>query len=648
MSSGEQTSVNGINVNISFSSPDTQSIAALIERELPEIGAINGRFLLSGSDKTLAIKDAEFSAGSAEELQITGTGEIASVKTQGDDLLGGVDFELIAAAPKSATIGELFDFDMPEMGPLNLTAHLENRGDKYDISEFVLEVGPAENPILHARGSIQDIQSSERVSLDATFDGQSKPLIELIRARPVEPLIELIGAHPTESIPLSGIARISGIAPEVQIKKFELWTKGEDRLAVSATGTARKSGEEYDLDLKVAAEAAGFAAINAISGMSLPVPGPISIDAKLSGNTKESVFDGKIFLGKTEFTADVKSSFAGGRLKIDAKVSSPAVHVDDLGIFSGEPEAGSAESEKKASAKSEYLFSDTPIPFDKLKLLDLNLDLKADQLRSENHVLSDLSVMLSLSGGVLKITSARLNYTEGAVSTELTIDASGSEPEVRIRSTAEDVDAGDMLRRLHKPLLMDGRVTIFADLQSVGNSPRELASALNGEFALAIEDGKIRRTANLLAMDAVDLLVTIPSMAVPESVVPGPRGYMEVNCMALRFLFEDGKGASEVIFLDTRALRIVGSGSIDLTSETVDFVIAPKSKKKRFSATSSVRISGSLRQPSLRKIPVKEAAQLAGEILVPYVFLPARGLGYLWYMIRTDKDERSPCLNVVQ
>jgi hypothetical protein len=132
-------------------------------------------------------------------------------------------------------------------------------------------------------------------------------------------------------------------------------------------------------------------------------------------------------------------------------------------------------------------------------------------------------------------------------------------------------------------------------------------------------------------------------MIVPDSRLPGIREYTDLNCLALRFLFIDGIGTSEAIFVDTRDLRVGGTGVVNLQTETLDFIIAPRPKKRELSITSPARISGSLARPSVRKIPAKEAAQLAAEILAPYVFLPARGLGYLWYLIRTDKDQRAPC-----
>jgi len=119
-----------------------------------------------------------------------------------------------------------------------------------------------------------------------------------------------------------------------------------------------------------------------------------------------------------------------------------------------------------------------------------------------------------------------------------------------------------------------------------------------------------------------------------------------LNCMTLRFIFDEGIGKSEVMFLDTPNVRTRGIGTIDLTSETLEIVLQPKPKKGLPGLSSAVYINGPISNPSVRKMPFKEAARLYGEIFAPYIFIPIRGLGYLWYLMKGDKDEESPCLEL--
>jgi hypothetical protein len=83
---------------------------------------------------------------------------------------------------------------------------------------------------------------------------------------------------------------------------------------------------------------------------------------------------------------------------------------------------------------------------------------------------------------------------------------------------------------------------------------------------------------------------------------------------------------------------------VSLADETIDVVINPKAKRRLFQRSSPVRIQGQLGDPSIKKVPITEVVALAGQIFAPFAALPARALGYLWSLIRNDKDEKSPCI----
>jgi uncharacterized protein involved in outer membrane biogenesis len=187
---------------------------------------------------------------------------------------------------------------------------------------------------------------------------------------------------------------------------------------------------------------------------------------------------------------------------------------------------------------------------------------------------------------------------------------------------------------MHAPLILVGNLNLVVDLSSTGVSMKQIASRLTGEFGVVLENGRIQRVIELLAADALDFLFTAPLQ----------KTYTDLNCMAGRLLFEDGIGNIEILYLDTPNVRARGAGSVNLAAETVDVVINPRAKRRLLGRSSPVRIQGPLVNPSIKKVPAAEAAVLAGQIMVPFVALPARALGYLWSLVRNDKDEKSPCI----
>jgi uncharacterized protein involved in outer membrane biogenesis len=252
----------------------------------------------------------------------------------------------------------------------------------------------------------------------------------------------------------------------------------------------------------------------------------------------------------------------------------------------------------------------------------------------KGFVIKDLDLGVTLDDGFLQIGPAKWIYADGFVSLEAAVNARKPELDLQLKLTAEDLDVGQLLSHVHSPLFLEGHFNTVVDLQSKGNSPRQIASSLNGEVGIAIENGKIKKLADLLGADAVDFVTTKAKQTETQ----------KLNCFALRFNFEDGIGDSQVLYLDTPSVRSRGKGTIDLRDEKIDLVIQPKPKKGQLGGSSAVTIKGKINDPDVRKLAFKEAARLYGEIFMPYAFLPARALGYLWYLMKNDKDESSPCL----
>jgi hypothetical protein len=269
--------------------------------------------------------------------------------------------------------------------------------------------------------------------------------------------------------------------------------------------------------------------------------------------------------------------------------------------------------------------------------MDLSVNVDVKRIMGEDFVLRDLDFNLSLDDGKLQVAPAKVSYQEGLASIDLAIDTAGPKPEMALKVTAEDADIGALLAHLHKTPFVKGQLNLVVNLKSAGNTPREIAGALGGEFGVAIEKGKIARAVEFMGADAVDLLDAMRTEA----------EYKDLHCMAIRFVFEEGVGKSEMIYMETPKMSARGRGQMDLHTQTIDVVLQPKPKNGIWGTTSPVTIKGPMVDPYVRKLPFREAAKLLGEVTMPTVFLPARGLGYLWSLMKKDDAEESPCLHVM-
>ena len=75
---------------------------------------------------------------------------------------------------------------------------------------------------------------------------------------------------------------------------------------------------------------------------------------------------------------------------------------------------------------------------------------------------------------------------------------------------------------------------------------------------------------------------------------------MEMNCIAGRIDLEDGVAKTDSFLLDTRRLTIAGSGTMDLGTEKLDVLLAPRPKQARLvNVAKPVRVTGTLANPKV-------------------------------------------------
>ena len=619
LSSGELPSE--VDIVGSIDADEASALAALAAISLPNLGPLKTTLRIVEQEGVYRFKDIQLSIGS----WLKGEGSVNMTVKDGSVSLGGLDAEVVASAPNLAAIPILADLDLPDLKPLQLNAHIIDRDGHLnilDVKEFKLNAGTEKDDFLKIQGQAGGLPGGDQRVVEAFFETTSKPWIMKI----------LKGSAPENHV-VEGKIKLVDTPREMRIEELEVRTTGPKPLYLEAGGTVKKIGEAYEFEGRISSGVSDTSSLQSFLGIELPHFGAPMLEGKIKGNTTKGSFEGTVRLGSSQFNTTISHSRTKQRPSVAVKIVAPAVYLADLGFYPGRAE--DLPSESKSEPKPDRrLFSDTPFSFHALKAIDLSASVDIDKLKGKDFVLNKLDFDMSLRDGKLRVAPAKVIYKSGFASIDFTIDAVSSKPQMALKVTAEDVDIGALLTHIYEPPSLKGRLNLVVDLQSAGNSFREIATALGGEIGLAIEKGKIKRTIEFMGVDAVGLLGALHSKA----------EYKDLNCMALRFIFEEGIGKSEIIYIDTPDMYVRGGAYIDLHTETMKMVLQPKPKKGLPGMTSAVTIKGPITDPEVRKLPFREAAKLYGEIFMPVVFLPVRALGYLWYLIRKDAAEDCPCL----
>jgi uncharacterized protein involved in outer membrane biogenesis len=623
----DELSLDGIDLQIRIQAADTHLISKLLEIPLPDLGTVDGRLTLSGGQEALAIRDIDLTSLSPKGLEIKTTGAVGHIGLAKETTIKDVDVQLTARAPDVSAVPLFTDRGLPELGLFQLSVQLKDRADSLDVERFDIRTGTAEKATLRINGRIHHLQSRkhEAINLQADFEALSQPWLQTYFKR-----------SPAESPQFSGSMRLALADGPVRIDGFKIGTAELGGLSVQASGTVNVSAQKPEIDVNIISSAGNPSAWGPVWGVSFPRAGPLTVNGRYSLHADKHIFQGETRIGSTPFQTNFRGAFDRQRPGMDLVISAATVNLEDLGLY---PEAQTAETvplPPPPIKKVGPLFDEKPLPFDALQAFDFSLRLIADTVLGKNVAINEVGLDVILENGRLRIGPSTLNYRQGFMSIEAGLDASSDAvPEMEVKIAAEDLDIDDVLSYLHKPLIFEGQLNLVVDLRSTGRSIKQIASGLTGELGVALENGRIQRIINLLAADALDFLFTAPVK----------NTYTDLNCMVARLQFEDGNGAIQVLYMDTPAVRARGAGSVNLADETLDLVINPEAKRRLFKRSSPVRIQGQLGDPSIKKVPATEAVGLAAQIFVPFVALPARALGYLWSLIRNDKDEKSPCIN---
>ena len=265
------------------------------------------------------------------------------------------------------------------------------------------------------------------------------------------------------------------------------------------------------------------------------------------------------------------------------------------------------------------------------------MSLRIDQLKGTQLSIDRAGVDVTLQNGYLRIDSDSFDLSEGSAELDATLNTGVDPPAITLSATANDLRLGDVLAELQTDVPIEGALDLDTALKSTGSSLPSLIAALDGEFGMAIQRGRINlRYFDLTGANILQWLFTGAAL----------RSSTDLRCFVARFGIEDGVATSQSLFLDTSLARSTGSGTLNLVDRTIDVQVRPRpARAELVRFTTPYRIVGPLSSPSIDVSRVGLAGRAVGELALS----PLNLLGSLTSMV-TDwgRDRENPCLTWVQ
>lgn len=380
----------------------------------------------------------------------------------------------------------------------------------------------------------KDKFSADGISLNAKLDGALGNVVAALSLPGIE-----------------GDARsfkVSLLSLDADLKQAEQAFKV--KLTTRLTGSIE--AQQFNLsDLKLALNASGD-----------KLPGK-SINSELNGGVR-------IDLGRQ----NVEANLAGGLLQsqIKAKLavnnfSAPVIRYDlDIDQFDVDPYLPQKTAGAEGQSKSKTAEPEKPFDLSALKTLNVDGSLKVGSLKAANVKVAQLRVDVKAKNGQINIFPLSAKLYQGSIDGKVSVNAASNEFTINEKLTG--VDIAPLLKDAANLELAEGRGNIALDLTTRGNLVSMLKRSLNGNVAVALENGAIKGI-NLDKL--VQGLQHLGKDTKAQTLGVDKNEKTPFSEFKATFKVRNGVAHNDDLAVKSTVLRITGRGDIDIGHDNLNY-----------------------------------------------------------------------------
>ena len=458
---------------------------------------------------------------------------------------------------------------------LSLEDESDKPADETELPAFDLQEITIEDALFEYRPYEAEATSLSVDHLDIDTTGLGKPLSVHLAAR-YNDIAFLLGGT------LAPLERLLGNEPyDVALKL----SSGD--IALTVAGSIAEPLTPAGLALEFELAMPSTAALSGLVEGDIPRFEPVSIGGELRGGGGEYVINNlQAILGPSDVSGTVNLNIEAERPQIDVQAESKLI---DVSAFESAPTA--------AQTASDRMFSTDPLPLDGLKGFDASVRIAVGQLKSTKATVESVRAKITLKGGKLTIKDFEALLSGGAVTAQVTLDASRKTPRFVKTATVKGMALAPFLNGTDGAVASGGTADLDLQISGHGVSLAEIMGNSDGHIRIEVRGLEISNQAAGIA--SADMLMKAFDILNPLSKSDDKT---IIECAVLNFPIKDGLMQSKTgIGVSTRKLNILGGGSVDFKSEQIDIGVNPKPREGIGLNVSSlaefVRLGGTLSNP---------------------------------------------------
>jgi uncharacterized protein involved in outer membrane biogenesis len=570
---------------------DTDDLAFLepfVERPLPDDATLRASATLSDRDGSLGI------AGTLKAVTRDGRLSLEATGAQDDiSRLDEIDVQIRMHAQDLSAIGSALGLPkgLPPIGPIDGTARLRDRDGTLAVEDIAATLGSPDETWAEVEGVIGDLAGFRSVQLTAS-----------LRAADPDALAARFGREIPDIGPIRGSARMDDVDGTLGIESLELHGGRDGSLAIDLSGSLDDLRGIAEIEFEIEISASHLGVIGALFESDLPAIGPVEFTGRVKGSDEKIVSNGTLRLDETYLSGDWSGSFApGSRPSVKARIDSPHVHLDDIGI---EPRPAAKPTPlRDTAAAAKPRWSEGPLPFEQLHAVDVDLELRADRVTGHSGLdLTDARTSFHLDDGELTIREFGAGYEAGSLEILFRVDSRTAVPSIAFLGNARGVNLTRLMSQLQQKTENAGRLDLAIDVESRGRSFDEIRSQLAGRIEGRLRDG------TLASRYARKLMLELAHVSIPDF---RPRSRFSIDCFAIALDIDEGVARVETLHVEAPRIIISGTGNADLAANAFNLRLTPKPRDPSLlSIAATVTVGGPITDPTFK--PVRRSLATSG------------------------------------
>ena len=398
-------------------------------------------------------------------------------------------------------------------------------------------------------------------------------------------------------------------------------------MQLQAAGSVEHPLEGRGFDIRYSVRGERIESVLPIFDFVLPLEGAYSLTGHFADLPERRVFDRlQIITGNTDISGDISIYEGKLRPRVVANFQSKQIYLTELLPVS--------DTEQATGAKPRVI-PDYNLPVERFRDIDGEMHFSGDRLRTEAGDLGEISFTATLEDGIFRLDPFRVSGWAGArVESTMSIDASREPPGIDWQWIARELNYGVLLQQAGLAETVEGTLDVSLRLAGEGRTRHEFLGNADGQLVIVGEQGRFG--SRRLDLWGSSLITTMLSPQWRREDVT------HLNCLVARINIQDGMAASDDLLVDTRRITIGAAGTLDLESEELNIVFAPRPKRATLvGITNPAHLAGTLAEPqvSVTVLPRNRMAA-AGSGLLAGLINPAY---LLFAFTQTGSGVSNPC-----